>query len=53
MVMGLDVQTFESILVPFATVWDSATITRADVNPNGKPQPGQFSLDAAGDLALV
>ena len=47
-VMGLDVQTFESILVPFATAWDSATIPRADVNPHGEPQPGQRSLDEIG-----
>ena len=52
-VMGLDVQTFESILLPFSTAWESATIPRADVNPNGEPQPGRRSLDAAGGLALV
>ena len=52
-VMGLDVKTFESILVPFSIAWESATIPRADVNPNGEPQPGRRALDAAGGLALL
>jgi hypothetical protein len=52
-VMGLDVQTFESILVPFDLAWNGTAIPRRDVNPNGAPQPSRRSLDSAGGLALV
>ena len=52
-VMGIDVRTFEAILVPFSSAWDSSTISQLDVNPNGEPQPHQCSLDSAGGLALV
>jgi hypothetical protein len=52
-VMGLDVQTFESILVPFNLAWSGTAIPRRDVNPNGAPQPSRWSLDSAGGLALV
>ena len=38
-VMGIDVRTFEGILVPFSAAWDSSTITQSDVNPYGQPQP--------------
>jgi hypothetical protein len=51
--MGIDVATFESILVPFNLAWSSSTIPRADVNPVGEPQPHRRSLDAAGGLALI
>jgi hypothetical protein len=52
-VMGVDVQTFELLLIHFSMAWDSATITQSDVNPNGDPQPARRSLDAAGGLALL
>ena len=52
-VMGIDVRTFEAILVPFSAVWEASTITQLDVNPHGQPQPHQRSLDSAGGLALV
>jgi hypothetical protein len=52
-VMGLDVQTFESILVPFNLAWNGTAIPRRDVNPNGAPQPSRQSLDFARGLALV
>ena len=52
-VMGIDVRTFEALLVPFSSVWDSSNITRSDVNPYGEPQPHRRSLDPAGGLALV
>jgi hypothetical protein len=52
-VMGVDVRTFEALLVPFSIAWDSTTITRSDVNPNGEPQPARRSLDASGGLALL
>ena len=51
--MGIDVQTFESLLLPFANLWDMQTINRSDVNPHGAPQPGRRSLDAAGGLGLI
>ena len=51
--MGVDVQTFESLLVPFELIWSSSTIPRSDVNPNGAPQFARRSLDAAGGLALL
>jgi hypothetical protein len=51
--MGVDVQTFEALLVPFSIAWDSTTITQSDVNPNGEPQPARRSLDASGGLALL
>ena len=51
--MGVDVRTFENLLISFETVWSSSTIPRSDVNPNGAPQSTQRSLDAAGGLALV
>ena len=53
MVMGIDVWTFEALLVPFSSVWDSSTITQLDFNPYSKPQPHQSSLDPAGRLSLV
>jgi hypothetical protein len=52
-VMGIDLATFESILVPFNLAWSSSTIPRANVTPVGKPQPHRRSLDAAGGLALI
>ena len=53
MVMGIDVRTFEAILVPFSAAWDSSTITQYNVNPYGQPQPHQRYLDSAGGLALL
>ena len=38
-VMGIDVRTFEALLVPFSSIWDSSTITQLDVNPYGNPSP--------------
>jgi hypothetical protein len=52
-VMGVDVQTFESILVPFDLAWNASKILRGDVNTNGAPQPSRQSLDSAGALALL
>ena len=37
--MGIDVRTFEMLLIPFSNIWDTSTIDRADVNPHGAPQP--------------
>ena len=51
--MGVDVKTFEMLLVPFSNLWDMATINRPDVNPHGAPQPGRRLLDAAGGLGLI
>ena len=51
--MGVDVCTFETLLLPFELVWGSLMIPRSDVNPYGAPQPAQRSLDAAGGLALL
>jgi len=51
--MGIDVQTFESLLVPFESLWNSSPISRSDVNPYGAPQLARRSLDAAGGLALL
>jgi len=50
--MGIDVRTFEMLLIPFSNIWDTSTINQADVNPHGAPQPHRQSLDAAGGLAL-
>jgi hypothetical protein len=52
-VMGIDVATFESLLVPFDLAWSGTTIPRADVNANGAPQLSRQSLDSAGGLALI
>ncbi|PLW42722.1 hypothetical protein PCANC_07918 [Puccinia coronata f. sp. avenae] len=52
-VMGIDVQTFEEILVPFDLAWNGTPIPRGDVIPNGAPQPYRQSLDSAGGLALL
>ncbi|KAA1069756.1 hypothetical protein PGT21_032783 [Puccinia graminis f. sp. tritici] len=51
--MGIDVRTFDDLLDRFADRWNYSTIERGDVNPNGEPQPGCRSLDAAGALGLV
>ena len=51
--MGIDVTSFEMLLIPFSIAWDLQTIDRADVNPHGAPQPHLRSLDAAGGLALI
>ncbi|OAV94231.1 hypothetical protein PTTG_00610 [Puccinia triticina 1-1 BBBD Race 1] len=51
--MGVDLQTFESLLVPFSEAWSFSTITRSDVNANGFPRPDRRSLDAAGGLGLL
>jgi hypothetical protein len=52
-VMGIDVQTFEEILVPFDLAWNGTPIPRGDVIPNRAPQPYCQSLDSAGGLALL
>ena len=52
-VMGIDVRTFEAILVPFDLAWNGTPIPRGDVNPSGAPQPHRRSLDSAGGLALL
>ena len=51
--MGVDVRTFEALLIPFESAWIWSTISRSDVNPNGAPQVARRSLDAAGELALL
>ncbi|KAA1116630.1 hypothetical protein PGT21_020921 [Puccinia graminis f. sp. tritici] len=51
--MGIDFRTFDDLLDRFAPTWNFTTIDRADVNPNGEPQLGRRSLDAAGTLGLV
>ncbi|PLW38814.1 hypothetical protein PCANC_16582 [Puccinia coronata f. sp. avenae] len=51
--MGVDVHTFNTILTPFETLWNSKTIPRGDVNPQGEPQLARRSLDAARCLGLV
>ena len=51
--MGVNVNTFSTILHPFSVEWNSSTITRSDVNPHGEPQVAWRSLDAAGALGLV
>ncbi|OAV89080.1 hypothetical protein PTTG_06036 [Puccinia triticina 1-1 BBBD Race 1] len=51
--MGVDVATFEHILSRFKLLWNTATLPRSNVNPNGEPQVGCWSLDAAGCLGLV
>ncbi|KAA1080596.1 hypothetical protein PGT21_014072 [Puccinia graminis f. sp. tritici] len=51
--MGINVRTFDDLLDRFSTSWNFNTIDRADVNPNGEPQIGRRSLDAAGTLGLV
>ena len=51
--MGIDVATFETLLVPFTTAWDTQTIDCANVNPHGVPQLHRRSLNAAGGLALI
>jgi len=52
-VMGVDVGTFEALLVPFSIAWDASPMPRSDVNPNGNPQTARRSLDASGGLALL
>jgi hypothetical protein len=51
--MGIEVTTFESLLVPFDLAWSGTTIPRANVNANGAPQLSCQSLDSAGGLALI
>ncbi|EFP76492.1 uncharacterized protein PGTG_02933 [Puccinia graminis f. sp. tritici CRL 75-36-700-3] len=51
--MGVDVKTFKDILSRFELLWNSVTLPQNDVNPNGEPQVGRRSLDAAGCLGLV
>ncbi|PLW11804.1 hypothetical protein PCASD_21061 [Puccinia coronata f. sp. avenae] len=51
--MGVDVHTFNTILTPFKTLWNSETIPRGNVNPQGEPQLARRSLDAARCLGLV
>ncbi|KAA1077710.1 hypothetical protein PGT21_017098 [Puccinia graminis f. sp. tritici] len=51
--MGINVRTFDDLLDRFSSSWNFNTIDRADVNPNGEPQIGRRSLDAAGTLGLV
>ncbi|PLW27671.1 hypothetical protein PCANC_24147 [Puccinia coronata f. sp. avenae] len=51
--MGVDVHTFKTILTPFEKLWNSKTIPRGDVNPQGEPQLARRLLDAAGCLGLV
>ena len=51
--MGVDVNTFQTILNRFTIKWGSETIPRGDVNSNGEPQPRWRSLDAAGCLGLI
>ncbi|KAL7270208.1 hypothetical protein RUND412_007090 [Rhizina undulata] len=41
------------ILDKVSWVWDTETITRNDVNPDGEPKVDQRSLDATGGLALI
>jgi hypothetical protein len=38
-VMGINVRTYEAILVPFDLAWNATPIPRGDVNPSGAPQP--------------
>ncbi|PLW52160.1 hypothetical protein PCANC_10268 [Puccinia coronata f. sp. avenae] len=56
----LDASFWESVQMTGAVfrnltrgVWDGETITRANVNPCGAPQPGRRTLDSAGCLGLV
>ena len=51
--MGVDVRTFEALLVPFSIAWDTSPIPRSDVHPNGNPQTARRSLDSSGGLALL
>jgi hypothetical protein len=51
--MGIDVQTYEAILVPFDLAWNATPIPRGDVNPSGAPQPYRQLLDSAGGLSLL
>ncbi|KNE90844.1 hypothetical protein PSTG_15712 [Puccinia striiformis f. sp. tritici PST-78] len=51
--MGVDVKTFDDLLSRFLVHWETGTLPRNDVNPNGDPQVGHRSLDAAGCLGLV
>jgi hypothetical protein len=51
--MGVDVNTFNTILHPFAELWNAEPIPWGDVNPHGKPQLARRLLDAAGCLGLV
>jgi len=52
--MGVDVTTFQLLLDRgFEAQWDTHTITRPDVHPEGKPRLMRRSLDAAGALGLV
>ncbi|EFP90056.2 uncharacterized protein PGTG_15904 [Puccinia graminis f. sp. tritici CRL 75-36-700-3] len=49
----IDVATFDNLLKQFATRWDTRTISRGDLNPNGEPQIGRRCLDAPSCLGLV
>ncbi|EHS62780.1 uncharacterized protein PGTG_22680 [Puccinia graminis f. sp. tritici CRL 75-36-700-3] len=51
--MCVDVATFNNLLKPFADRFTSERIPRANVNPQGKPQLGRQSLNAARCLGLV
>jgi hypothetical protein len=52
-VMGIDVQTFEAILVPFDHAWNQTPIPRGGMNPSRAPQPHCQSPDSGGGLALL
>ncbi|KAI7944016.1 hypothetical protein MJO28_011544 [Puccinia striiformis f. sp. tritici] len=50
--MGIDVATFDNLLDRFEPLWNTITLPRNDVNPNGHPKCARRSLDAAGCLGL-
>ena len=51
--MGINVTSFEMLLMPFSIVQDIQTIYRDNFNPHCAPQPHCCSLDAAGGLHLI
>ncbi|KNZ45898.1 putative signal peptide protein [Puccinia sorghi] len=38
--MGMDVPTFDVLLVLFSNLWDMQTLNWSDINPHDAPQPG-------------
>ncbi|KNE88810.1 hypothetical protein PSTG_17753, partial [Puccinia striiformis f. sp. tritici PST-78] len=51
--MGIDVATFDNLLDRFEPLWNTITLPRNNVNPDGHPKCARQSLDAAGCLGLV
>ncbi|KNZ44334.1 hypothetical protein VP01_926g3 [Puccinia sorghi] len=43
--MGVNVRTFQTLLILFEIAWISSTIPRSDVNPNGIQQPATDFLN--------